>query len=120
MEEKIANSIALHQATINELKDIKEKVKDNIDTTVRFRIETRQIFRAWEPYITRCKDKMDIDPHTMQVILDEAIKIERNRIDKLIDMEIENRLKKEKEKKKEMRRVQWLLKQERAITHTQK
>jgi hypothetical protein len=34
----------------------------------------------------------------MQVILDEAIKIERGRIDKLIDMEIENRLKKEKKK----------------------
>ena len=41
---------------------------------------------------------MDIDPHTMQVILDEAIKVKRNRIDKLIDMEIENRLKKEKKK----------------------
>jgi hypothetical protein len=99
MEEKIANSIALHQATINELKDIKKKVENNIDDKVRFRIETRQIFRMWEPYITKCKDKMDVSPHTMQVILDEAIKIERGRIDKLIDMEIENRLKKEKKKK---------------------
>ena len=98
MEEKIANSIALHQATINELKDIKKKVEKNIDDTVRFRIETRQIFRAWEPYITKCKDKMDVGPHTMLTILDQAIKVERERINKLIDMEIENRLKKEKKK----------------------
>ena len=96
MEEKIANSIALHQMTINELEDIKLKVKDNIDDTVKFRIETRQIFRAWEPYITNCKSKMDISPRTMMLILDEAIKAEKGRIDKLIDMEIDRRISKDK------------------------
>jgi len=96
MDDKIANSIALHQATINELKDIKKKVEKNIDDTVRFRIETRQIFRMWEPYITKCKDKMDVGPHTMMVILDQAIKVERERINKLIDMEIDNRISKKK------------------------
>lgn len=96
MEEKIANSIALHQMTINELEDIKLKVKDNIDDTVKFRIETRQIFRAWEPYITKCKSKMAISPRTMMLILDEAIKVERGRIDKLIDMEIDRRISKDK------------------------
>lgn len=100
MEEKIANSIALHQATINELKEIKLRVNKNINSTVRFRIETKQIFRDWEPYIMKCKDKMDIAPQTMTLILDEAIKIERERINKLIDMEIENRLKTEKKKSK--------------------
>ena len=92
MNDKIANSIALHQATINELKDIKKKVENNIDDKVRFRIETRQIFRMWEPYITKCRDKMDIGPHTMLTILDQAINIERDRINKLIDMEINNRI----------------------------
>ncbi len=96
MEEKIANSIALHQMTINELEDIKLKVKDNIDDTVKFRIETRQIFRAWEPYMTKCKSKMDISPRTMMLILDEAIKAEKGRIDKLIDMEIDRRISKDK------------------------
>ena len=95
MDEKIANSIALHQSIINELKDLKIKVDRNIDNTVRFRIETRQIFKAWEPYITKCKDKIDISPRTMQVVLDEAINKERERIDRLIDMEIETRLKNE-------------------------
>lgn len=92
MENKIANSIALHQATINELVEIKEKVKKNIDENVKFRIETRQVFRAWEPYITKRKDKFDVSPHTMNVILDEAIKVEKERIDKLIDMEIDRRM----------------------------
>ena len=96
MEEKIANSIALHQITINELEDIKLKVKDNIDDTVKFRIETRQMFRAWEPYIAKCKSKMDISPRTMMLILDEAIKAEKGRIDKLIDMEIDRRISKDK------------------------
>lgn len=92
MNDKIANSIALHQATINELKDIKKKVENNIDDKVRFRIETRQIFRIWEPYITKCRDKMDVGPHTMLTILDQAIQVERDRINKLIDMEIDNRI----------------------------
>ena len=94
MDEKIANSIALHQATINELKDIKKKVERNIDDSIIFRIETRQLFRIWEPYITKCKDKFDVSPHTMLTILDQAIRLERERINKLIDMEVENRISK--------------------------
>lgn len=96
MEDKIANSIAQHQGVINELELIKDRVKKNIDSTVRFRIETRQIFKSWEPYITKCKDKMDISPDTMTAILDEAIKVERERINKLIDMEIDRRISKDK------------------------
>lgn len=92
MDDKIANSIALHQATINELKDIKKKVEKNIDATVKFRIETRQFFHAWEPYILKHKDKLSIEPHTMMVILDQAIKVERERINKLIDIEIDREI----------------------------
>ena len=50
----------------------------------------------WEPYITKCRDKMDVGPHTMLTILDQAIKVERERIDKLIDMEIDRRISKDK------------------------
>ena len=92
MEDKISNSIAKHQGIINELEVIKDRVKKNIDTTVKFRIETRQIFKAWEPYISKCKDKMNISPDTMLIILDETINVERERINVLIDMEIDRRL----------------------------
>ena len=35
---------------------------------------------------------MDVGPHTMLTILDQAIQVERDRINKLIDMEIDNRI----------------------------
>lgn len=88
MDEKITNSIALHQMTINELQNIKKNVEENIEDKVVFRVETKLVFRRWEPYILRCKNKLDISPYTMQLILDEAIKKERESIDKLIDLEI--------------------------------
>ena len=91
MEDKIANSIALHQMTIEEIRTIKHNVKENIDDTVRFRIETRLIFKRWEPYITRIKNKLEVSPRTMLLILDEVEKKEKERIDKLIDMEIGKR-----------------------------
>ena len=43
MKEKIANSIALHQMTINELKEIKHNIEQSIDENVKFNIETRHI-----------------------------------------------------------------------------
>lgn len=91
MEDKIANSIALHQMTIEEIRTIKHNVEENIDDTVRFRIETRLIFKRWEPYITRIKNKLEVSPRTMLLILDEVEKKEKERIDKLIDMEIGKR-----------------------------
>ena len=49
MDDKIVNSIALHQMTIKELEEIKKNVKENIDDTVRFRIETRLAFGRMGP-----------------------------------------------------------------------
>ena len=91
MDDKIANSIALHQMTIEEVREIKKNVQENIDDTVRFDIRTRLVFRRWEPYISRIKNKLDISPRTMLLILDEVEKKEKERIDKLIDMEIDHR-----------------------------
>ena len=96
MDDKIANSIALHQMTIEEVRGIKRNVKENIDDIVRFDIRTRLIFKSWEPYISRIKNKLDISPRTMLLILDEVEKKEKERIDKLIDMEIEKKTKKNK------------------------
>lgn len=93
MEDKIANSIALHQMAIEEIREIKRNVKENIDDTVRFDIRTRLMFKCWEPYITRIKNKLEVSPRTMFLILDGLEKYEKREIDKLIDIEIKNRLK---------------------------
>ena len=92
MDDKIANSIALHQMTIKELEEIKENVAENIDDMVRFRIETRRIFRVWEPYISRIKNKLEVSPRTMILIIDGIIEDEKRKINKLIDMEVDQRI----------------------------
>lgn len=96
MDDKTANSIALHQMTIEEIREIKRNIKENIDDTVRFRIETRLMFHRWEPYIYRVKNKLDISPRTMLLILEEVERKEKEKIDKLIDIEIANRSKSKK------------------------
>ena len=93
MKEKIANSIALHQMTINELKEIKQNVEQSIDENVKFNIETRHII-GFDIGILKKKKTLSISNYTMGLLLDEAIKKEKDRIDKLIDMEIERKLKK--------------------------
>lgn len=92
MEDKIANSIALHQMTIKELEEIKENIAKNIDDVVRFRIETRRVFRVWEPYISRIKNKLEVSPRTMILIIEEVIAGEKRKINKLIDMEVDKRI----------------------------
>lgn len=92
MEDKIANSIALHQMTIKELEEIKENIAENIDDVVQFRIETRRIFRVWEPYISRIKNKLEVSPRTMILIIEEVIADEKRKINKLIDMEVDKRI----------------------------
>ena len=92
MDDKITNSIVLHQLTIKELEEIKENVVKNIDDMVRFRIETRRIFRVWEPYISRIKNKLEVSPRTMILIIDGIIENEKRKISKLIDMEVDQRI----------------------------
>ena len=92
MDDKITNSIVLHQLTIKELEEIKENVAKNIDDMVRFRIETRRIFRVWEPYISRIKNKLEVSPRTMILIIDGIIEDEKRKINKLIDMEVDQRI----------------------------
>ena len=92
MEDKIANSIALHQMTIKELEEVEKNIAENIDDVVRFYIGTRLAFGSWEPRIIRIKNKLEVSPRTMLLILDEAKKKEKERINKLIDMEIDHRM----------------------------
>lgn len=90
MKDKIANSIALHQETINELKEIQERLKDSVPGSMKFIIKSKQLLCT--DFYTRT-DVVNISQGTMQLILDKAIEKERERIDKLIDMEIEKRVK---------------------------
>ena len=92
MKEKIANSIALHQMTINELKEIKQNVEQSIDEKAKFSIETKHII-GFDIGILKKKKALSISNYTMGLLLDEAIRKEKERIDKLIDMEIERHMK---------------------------
>lgn len=92
MEEKICNTIALCQMSINELRNIKKRLEDNCTDNVKFMIQTRE-FNPIDLATFKHKYKLDISIHTMNLILDEAIRKEKERIDKLIDMEIERRIK---------------------------
>ena len=96
MDDKTANSIALHQMTIEEIREIKRNIKENIDDIVRFRIETRLMFHRWEPYIYKVKNKLEVSPRTMLLILEEVERKEKEKIDKLLDIEIANRSKSKK------------------------
>lgn len=91
MNEKISNTIALHQMSINELLEIKHRIETTNTDDVRFRIETKHWYGYSEPFLFKRKDKLEISVYTMKLILDEAITKEKERIDKLIDTEIENR-----------------------------
>ena len=92
MEEKICNTIALCQMSINELRNIKKRLEDNCTDNVKFIIQTRE-FNPIELATFKRKHKLDISTYTMNLILDEAIRKEKEKIDKLIDMEIERRMK---------------------------
>ena len=91
MLDKIENTIALHQNTIEELQRIKERIEKSITEEIRFKIETRHWYGYSEPFIVKQKHKLETTKYSATVLLDTAIKIETERIDKLIDMEIEKR-----------------------------
>lgn len=96
MKEKIANTIVSHQTTINELKEIKHNIEQSMgeNVEVKVSIETKHIIGfGFDRGISKRKKTLSISNYTMNLLLDEAIKKEKERIDKLIDMEIENRMK---------------------------
>ena len=93
MNDKIGNSIAKHQQIINELEQLKDLVVKNLDEKVKFCVHTRELFHTWEPHILKRKNYIDVSPETMYAILNGAIEKEKGRIHKLIDMEVEEELK---------------------------
>lgn len=90
-EEKINNTIALKVMSIEELKRVKEKVEKTQGDNVRFKVETKHWYGYSEPFLAKDKDVLNISKYTMQLILEEAINKEKERINKLTDKIIELR-----------------------------
>ena len=88
-QEKILNTIALKVGNIKELKEIKEKVDNNVEDKVKFKIQTVGLY-YFADFIKE-KFALDISKYTMQLILDGAIAKEQERLDMLIDKLIEKR-----------------------------
>lgn len=95
MRDKIANSIATHQMAINELQHIKERLKDSFDENIKLTVESKRAI--WTDIFTQ-RDKFTLSKRTMNLILDEAIKKQRDRINVLIDMEVDREIEKRKSK----------------------
>lgn len=89
--DRIESSIALHQGTIINLKKIKKAVEESETDNIRFKIETQHWYGFSEPFLGKQKHKLYMSKYSTNVLLETAIKLERERIDKLIDMEIEKR-----------------------------
>ena len=85
-KEKILNSIALKVQAINELKEIKEKVKNTPGNVIKFKVETRDLSGLpFDMNFIKENSKLNISKYTMQLVLKETMRKERERIDKLID-----------------------------------
>lgn len=88
--EKIENTIALKYQTIQEIKMLINKIEESSSKDIRFRIETKHWYGfGLEPHLIKEKDIINISKNSMITILNETIQKERERIDKLTDMEIE-------------------------------
>lgn len=88
---KIENSIALHQGIIYEIEEIQKAIKESETNKIRFRVETKHWYGFSEPFLLKRKHRLNISKETIQEILNSTIDKERERINKLIDMEIERR-----------------------------
>ena len=92
MDEKIINTIASHQMAIKELESIKSAVKDNIQDNMKFIIQTKHLAAILDVHIIKRKTQLDISNYTMNLVLDEVIRREKEKINKLIDMEVDSRI----------------------------
>lgn len=91
--DKIENTIAQKVGIIKEVKEILENVKDSSGKTVKMKITTN--FREmdnWGDIVAKHrKNKIEFNKETLITVLENSIKKEQEYINKLIDMEIENR-----------------------------
>lgn len=90
-EEKIYNSIAFQEGQIEEIKKVKQQVALSETKDIRIKIETKHWYGYSEPFLAKKKHKILLQKSTMIAILNGIQSKCRERIDKLIDMEIERR-----------------------------
>lgn len=98
MEENIDEQIVSHYEIIKDIRQIKHRIKNNVDNTVKFRIETKALIMigGFEPHATKVKHTMSIPTNTMLAILDAIKDSEKAEIDKLIDNLVEAEIEKRK------------------------
>lgn len=99
MEKELDIAIAKHQQRIQDLKEIQERIKDSETEKIRFKVESKHWHGYSEPILCKVKNKILIDKYTAKLILDIAIKVEKQKRDNLIDIEIIKR----KVKKRKMK-----------------
>lgn len=92
-KEKIYNSIALQQSQIEEINKVKERVISSDTENIIIKIETKHWYGYSEPFLMKDKDKIELSKSTIISILTEIQNRCTERIDKLIDMEMERRKK---------------------------
>jgi hypothetical protein len=91
-DERLIN-IASHQEQILTLKEIKQQIEDCPKEDVKFKIETKHWLGLYHPTYSKRTDKWKIDKASAMLILDMAIKVEKQKINNLIDIEIKERMK---------------------------
>lgn len=100
MEEKICNEIARRQGTIFELDNLVECVSRTRKDDVVFKIETSKLSSIYDILPEyKSRHNIPISKYTMTVILKEAIRKEKERISKLVDMLVNTELEDRKRKK---------------------
>lgn len=92
-EEKIYNSIALQKSKIEEIDKVIQQVVLSETKNIRIKIETKHWYGYSEPFLSKDKHKIELTKDTTISILQGIKNRCTERINKLIDMEIESRSK---------------------------
>ena len=95
--DKIENSIVLHQENIEGFKKMKAIIEASETEILRIDIQTKHWYGYFEPTLLKHHNKIELQKYSVLTLLGTAIKIEQERINKIIDMEIEKRQKQRKE-----------------------
>lgn len=89
--DKIENTITLSTMCINDLKNIKDRIEKSETENIRIKIETKHWYGFSEPFLGKEKHKLNVSKYSAIKLIDAAIQTEKDKINKLIDMEIEER-----------------------------
>lgn len=90
-EEKTYNSIVLQKSRIEEIEKIKQLVASSETKDIRINVETKHWYGYLDPFLKKEKHKIKLTKDTTILILEGLQDKCKERIDKLIDMEIERR-----------------------------